>query len=122
MTNKAITNVWSVLALLGFYISINTVLKAQGSEIYFSFPRMENADRYGVTVYGIIISVPVLLLMFRLTIIYAKRKALNIWSEQLPIAFNQEVDSNSNLGKNYQGISISIFFVLPIIAQGFIIN
>lgn len=122
MTNKAITQIWSALALLGLYASCNTVLKAQGSEIYFSFPRMDKADRYAVTIYGMVISIPVLLLLFRLTLIYAKREARITWSERLPIAFDREVDPKQKLGKYYQGAAFLFFFILPMVGQGMMIN
>ena len=122
MTDKAITQIWSVLALLGLYASCNTVLVAQGSEVYFSFPRMDKADRYAVTTYGIIIALPVLFLMYRLTIIYAKRKKDGIWGERLPIAFNREVNPQEILGKYYQGAALFFFFLLPLVAQVMMIN
>ena len=92
MTEKAFNEIWTSIAIVALFTTLNTVLQTQGSELFFSFPKVDNADIVAVTVYGMLVSVPMLFLLIRFTIIYFKEHGTGLWSAKIPIAFNRQID------------------------------
>lgn len=117
MTKKAFNEIWTSIAVVALFVTLNSVLQTQGSELFFSFPKVNDADRNSVTVYGMLISVPLLFLLIKLSFIYSKEYGIKLWSTKFPIAFNRQIDQKHRLGKQYQRFSFFIFFVLPISLQ-----
>ena len=117
MTKKAFNEIWSGLAIVALYTTVNAVLKTQGSELYLSFPNLKDADKHASTIYGILVSAPMLFFLIRLSMVYQIHYGINVWSTKFPVFLNRQVDQKTRLGKQYQLISLVIFFIVPVLLQ-----
>jgi len=119
MSKSAFTTIWSTLGIVALYMSTNALLRAQGSELYFPFPMLSEAARYAATAYGMMVSIPVLLLLITLTRYYASAYGKARWSTRMPVAFNLDIDpeNDERLGPHYQGAFLLGFLLLPVFLQ-----
>ena len=117
MTEKSFNQVWTTIAIVSLYTTVNSTLQSQGSELFLSFPKVESADRNAITVYGILISVPMLLFMIKLTLVYKKHFGGVTWDSRFPIALSRTLIPGMSLSRAYQRCSIFVFYVLPAILQ-----
>lgn len=122
MTKKAYNEIWTSIAVIALFTTVNTALQTQGSELFFSFPSLKDVDRHAATVYGIIITVPLLFLLLRLSILYSKDHGGKKWATHFPVAFNRQVDPITKMGIHYQRFAFAIFFVVPILLQIHLLN
>ncbi|MDN5210469.1 hypothetical protein QQ020_00370 [Fulvivirgaceae bacterium BMA12] len=122
MNDKTVNQIWSFLMLIGLFTALNSSLRSQGSELYFNLVDVKNADESAITVYGILISVPLLLLATKLASIHGLNKNQKKWYVKYPVAFNVEIEPHSLLGKRYQQFSLVIFHVLPLVLIGHLLN
>lgn len=123
MDESAFTNVWTTLGLTALYMSANALLHAQGSELFFPFPGLNDATRYAATVYGMMVSIPVLFVLLLLTRRYALRYGESRWSTRVPVAFNLSIDpeDREGLGPHYQATFVVAFLVVPVVLQIFLL-
>jgi hypothetical protein len=123
MDESAFTKVWTTLGLTALYMSANALLHAQGSELFFPFPGLNDATRYAATVYGMMVSIPVLFVLLLLTRRYALRYGASRWSTRVPVAFNLSIDpkDREGLGPHYQATFVAAFLVVPVVLQIFLL-
>lgn len=122
MNDKTVNQIWSFLMLIGLLTALNASLKSQGSEMYFNIVDVKSTDESAITVYGILISVPLLMLATKLASIHSLNKRQKKWYTKYPVAFNVEIKRHTFLGKRYQQFSLVIFHIVPLILISHLLN
>lgn len=124
MGKKMLITVWSTLGITLAYLSINFVLITQNSPILLPSPLVINPDinSYTTSVYGIVITIPILIIIMSITKVYINSFGGATWESMLPIAFNMEIDLSLKSGKYFQQFFFTIILVIPLISQVHFIN
>jgi len=120
MDKSTFTKIWSVVGLALCYVTLNAVLRTQGSEVFASGVDFSEVERFSATIYGMVLSLPLLACMIWLTGFYIARHPEQPSYYRLPSAFNLQVQDPSSeyrLGKHYQRFFLWMFLILPTLAQ-----
>ena len=113
MSERALGQIWTTLGLVSLYLSLNALLRLQGSEFFLPSATFEGAKHYSASVYGLLATLLPYFLLLRATRIYAKLYRGQTWRSTIPVAFNLEVQPEQKYGRTYQRIFFSLFLVAP---------
>ena len=117
MSTSVIAKIWTAVGVASLFLSVNAVLQVQGSDIFLPSISYENAERYSAAVYGLATTAIPCFLLIRLARIFARRYGDGTWAGSLPIAFDLEVQTDHNIGKEFQIWFTLLFFALPLISR-----
>lgn len=113
MSERALGQIWTTLGLVSLYLSLNALLRVQGSEFFLPGFTFENAERYSTAVYGLLATLIPYCLLLRVTQVYAKLYRGQSWRSSIPVAFNLGVQPERRHGGTYQGVFFSLFLLAP---------
>ncbi|MGH0037770.1 MAG: hypothetical protein ACQGVK_22295 [Myxococcota bacterium] len=116
MNEKAVRSIWTAVGLALAYLSFNAWSATQ--QWGFELPGLsfENYKSFPASIFGLLGGVPLLILEVYLASHHPKPKK-SIWSQRLPIAFGQEIDVTTTLGRRYQAFFVFLFILFPSFAQ-----
>ncbi len=113
MSKQALGRIWTILGLFSLSLSLNALLRLQGSEVFLPGPTFEGAKHYSAAVYGLLVTLLPYFFLLRATQIYAKLYRGQTWRSSIPIAFNYEIDPEQKYGETYQRVFFFLFIVAP---------
>lgn len=113
MSERALGQIWTTLGLVSLYLSLNALLRVQGSEFFLPGFTFENAERYSTAVYGLLATLLPYGLLLRVTQLYTKLYRGQSWRSAIPVAFNLEIQPERRHGRTYQRIFFFLFLVAP---------
>ena len=112
-TQKSLGLMWSVVGVTTLYVSMNIYFFAHGSEFFLPSIKLQKTDYYSASFYGILFTMPLMLVTHYLTRIYAKSYWNKQWLYCFPIAFNRELSDLPRFLKNYQIFFFVVFLLVP---------
>ena len=113
MSERTLGQIWTTLGLVSLYLSLNALLRVQGSEFFLPGINFEGAKHYSAAVYGLLATLLPYFLLLRATRIYAKLYQGRTWRSTIPIAFNLEIQPEQKYGRTYQRVFFFLFMVAP---------
>jgi len=118
MNNVTLNKIWSFLGLASLILALNAVLATQGADFVINFGiELQEQGRYAVSVYGMMLSVPVFILFLLVTHTFLYKNRNKRWFEKFPSAFNAQFEKPSLDYKIYQFFFFFIFLVMTLMSQ-----
>ncbi len=119
MNRESYSKIWTFLAVLVLYTSVNSYLGIQGSPLSLPFPNFEKLTFQLIPLFSLLIFVVTYgVLVLTTNFFLHKNKYEKIWTKKIPLAFNVKPDSYKSKDIIfYQFASLFLFFVIPLLLQ-----